>query len=326
MTDEQFQQFLGALQSLKPQTLGFCPSPMRRRLYANLQYNCPLYFWNGATKQPEPTQYPAIACVVQAIAVEPGEHKGKPNNKVIIDIVADAPYRLVIGIDTLTVKSLLLGLAQVNFAQPATFAFRSGDEENALFCDVWQDGDRFGSGDRPLKQITESDVLDLIDQIQSKLMPIAAKPESIAAATEPESIASDRLPVIADPLTGQTALIPDEGPIVDALNSAIRTIRSPYDASMVRRTIAARRDALGEAMYAAVMARYHQHDTKLDYAAAIGELVGELRWEQSQAATKLEEWFGVRSRSKLSAVQLRDCYDHLLAIKPTPDRALQEAA
>lgn len=325
MTDLQFQQLLAALQSLKPQTLGFCPSPRRRRIYANLQYNCPLYFWDGATKQHEPTEHPAIACVIQAIGVEAGEHKGKPNNKVIIDIVADAPYRLVIGIDTLTIKSLLLGLVQVNFARPVTFAFRSGDEENALFCDVWQDGDRFGSGDRPLKQITEAEVLSLVDQVQSMLA--APKPEPIAPseptlprlhdATEPEPS--------ADPLTGQTALIPEEGPIVDALNSAIRTIRSPYDAVMVRRDIESRRAALGEAMYGGVMARYHQRDAKLDYAGAIGGLVSDLRWEQHQAADKLQEWFGVRSRSQLSAVQLRDCYDRLRALK-SADRVLQGAA
>lgn len=324
MNDRQFEQLLTTLQSLKPQALGFCPSPMRRRLYANLQYNCPLYFWNGATQKPEPTDHPAIACVIQAIGVEAGEHKGKPNNKVIIDILADVPYRLVIGIDTLTIKSLLLGLVQVDFVRPVTFAFRSGDEDNALFCDVWQNGDRFGSGDRPLKQITEAAVLSLIDQVQSMLT--APQPESIAPSEPTLPRLHDAQPEpIADPLTGQTALIPEDGPIVDALNSAIRTIRSPHDAVMVRRDIESRRPALGETIYAAVMARYHQRDANLDYAEAIGLLVGELRWEQHQAAGKLQEWYGVRSRSQLSAVQLRDCYDRLRALK-SGNRALQGAA
>jgi hypothetical protein len=329
MTDRQFEQLLIALQGLKPQILGFCPSPMRRKLYANLQYNCPLYFWNGGTQKHEPTEHPAIACIIQAIAVEPGEHKGKPNNKVIIDVAADAPYRLVIGIDTLTAKSLLLGLVQVDFTQPVTFAFRSGDEENALFCDVWQGGDRFGSGDRPLKQITESDVLGLIDQIQLKLTaPTIDRPvlPTLPSPTAPDPMVKDRPEPIADPLTGQTTLIPEEGPIVDALNSAIRTIRSPYDASMVRQSIESRRNVLGEAIYGGVMARYQQRDATLDYAAAIGELVGALHWEQSQAADQLEAWFGVRSRSQLSAMQLRDCHDRLLAMKSAPDRVLQEAA
>jgi hypothetical protein len=172
-------------------------------------------------------------------------------------------------------------------------------------------------------------VLGLIDQIQLKLTaPTIDRPvlPTLPSPTAPEPMVKDRPEPIADPLTGQTALIPEEGPIVDALNSAIRTIRSPYDAAMVRRDIKSRRNVLGEAMYAAVMARYHQRDAKLDYAAAIGGLVGELHWESRQAASQLEDWYGVRSRSQLSALQLRDCYDRLLAIKSAPDRALQEAA
>jgi hypothetical protein len=328
MTDRQFEQLLTALQGLRPQTLGFCPSPMRRKLYANLQYNCPLYFWNGGTQKHEPTEHPSIACIIQAIGVEPGEHKGKSNNKVIIDVAADAPYRLVIGIDTLTAKSLLLGLVQVNFTQPVTFAFRSGDEENALFCDVWQGGDRFGSGDRPLKQITESDVLGLIDQIQLKLTaPTIDRPvlPTLPSPTAPEPMVKDRPEPSADPLTGQTELISADGSPVDALNAAIRAIKTPYDASMVRRTIESRRSILG-VTYSGVMARFNAIDAKLDYAGAIGELVVALQWEQHQAADKLEEWCGVRSRSKLSAAQLRDCHDRLLAMKSAPNRVLQEAA
>jgi hypothetical protein len=296
--EQLLQQILETLQ--QKQTLGFCPPPIRRRIYCNLQYSTPMYFWDGANKEAIPTPESAIACMVEAINIEAGEHRGKPNNKVVIDIQADAPYRLVIGVDTLTVKSLLLGLIQADLNRPVTFAFRSGDEENALFCDVIQ-GDRLKS-DRQLKQIPEAEVLDLAYQIQSRL-----SMESSDDADPPQTEA----PMMADPITGQGEIIPSEGAIADQLNAVIQSMNDPFEALAVRRDIESRRVTMGEAIYAGVMARYHTKDVGLDYVGAIGRLVRDLGWSSDQARQWLHDTHGVRSRSEMNPVQLRKCFADL---------------
>jgi hypothetical protein len=341
MTDRLLQAILDELRSgNRPAiALGFGHPPKPRYIYANRQYSeCLWYFWNGADNKHEPIAHHALTGTIEKLEIETKEFRGKPDPKVNLTIRADRTYIIQAGFDTLFAKGLLFTLAKLPieaFRQPITIAVEPGETEQVLFCRIYNPSTG-NSVYAPYPDdvdwaATTQRVIDKITVAKNEPAPppepmVKDRPEAIA----PPEPTLPRLPDAppepsADPLTGQTALIPEEGPIVDALNSAIRTIRSPYDAVMVRRDIESRRNVLGEPMFAAVMARFNAIDAKLDYAGAIGGLVSDLRWEQHQAADKLQEWFGVRSRSQLSALQLRDCYDRLRALK-SADRVLQGAA
>lgn len=302
--EQLLQKILEAIeaQSQPAQPLGFGHPPIRRRIYCNLKYApaC-MYFWHGGEGKPEPIEHTAITCFVESIDITTGEYKGKENNKAAIHIQADAPYTLVIGIDTLTVKSLLLGLEQCDLSQPVTFAFRPGDVENSLFCDVFQGGDRKRS-DVSLVAMPESDVLDLIAKIN--------RSESGNLSHENSGDSEEHH---IEPLSGQTELI-SSGGIVDQLNQQIKGIIDPFGAVAVKATIEQQRGALGEAIYGGVMSRLEAADKTLDYADAISRLVHGLNLGAEQARSLFFEATGVERRNQMDAEQLRHVFDVLYAM------------
>jgi len=128
-----------------------------------------MYFWiGGDINKPEIIEKNAILCQVKSLSVLSGEYKGKPSCKLIISIQADEPYQLVMGLETLTCKTALLGLMQADLAQPVKFAFAPGKADNALFCDVYQHGVKL-EHKQDLNTIAEPIVLEMIETISRPL-------------------------------------------------------------------------------------------------------------------------------------------------------------
>lgn len=171
MTDELLQQILAELKlsNRSGEALGFCDPPRSRRIYCNSQYGSAMYFWiGGDINKPEIIAKNAILCQVKSLSALSGEYKGKPSYKLIISIQADEPYQLVMGLETLTCKTALLGLLQADLAQPVKFAFAAGRSDNALFCDVYQHGVKLEHS-QDLNTIAEPVVLEMIETISRPL-------------------------------------------------------------------------------------------------------------------------------------------------------------
>jgi hypothetical protein len=213
------------------------------------------------------------------------------------------------------------------FRQPITIAVEPGETEQVLFCRIYNPSTGNSvyapyPDDVDWAAVTAR-AIDKITAARSKPMPEPtddrpALPDlSRRSGPTPHSTSpTPHSTPIADPLTGQTSLIPEEdSAIVDALSTAIRSIRTPYDATIVRRDIESRRSILGEPMWAGVMARFNQADGKLDYQDAIGQEVTRLGWAPEQASQKFQEWYSVATRSAMSSQQLRECFAKLRSLK-----------
>jgi hypothetical protein len=182
----QLKQIRGLLE---PKDLGFCESPYVRRLYCNTQYSNPdgtgcLYTWNGAINKPEIIPHTAIRFLLKKVEIEPGEYKGKDNTKLILVIdTGNCHYRLTMSINKTTAKCALGGLTVADLNQPITFSFRAGDrEENALICDVWQNGEKlfFENPDKvPASRLIQA-IADRLNQTE-----LIAKPETQPEASQP---------------------------------------------------------------------------------------------------------------------------------------------
>jgi hypothetical protein len=123
--------------------LGFGPSPRPRTIYINRQYpECLWYFWNGAKSIHEPIEHGSITAYLTKIELTEKEFRGKPDTKIDLYLKADRAYKIQVGIDTLTAKSLLSALTKVeDFSQPITIAPEPGDTEQVVFAKVAIDGE-----------------------------------------------------------------------------------------------------------------------------------------------------------------------------------------
>lgn len=192
MTDELLQQILAELKlsNRSGEALGFCDPPRTRRIYCNSQYGSAMYFWiGGDINKPEVIQKSAILCQVKSLSVLPGEYKSKPTFKLIISVQADQPYQLVMGLETLTCKTALLGLLQADLAQPVKFSFSAGKADNALFCDVYQHGVKLEHS-QDLNEIAETIVLEMIETISRPLSDAELSPieEELEPLEMPEKL------------------------------------------------------------------------------------------------------------------------------------------
>jgi hypothetical protein len=122
--------------------LGFGPSPRPRTIYINRQYpECLWYFWNGAKSIHEPIEHGSITAYLTKIELTEKEFRGKPDTKIDLHLKADRAYKIQVGIDTLTAKSLLSALTKVeDFSQPITIAPEPGDTDQVCFARVSIDG------------------------------------------------------------------------------------------------------------------------------------------------------------------------------------------
>ena len=206
MTEEidLLQQILAELQRLNRPTevVGFAELPTTKRIHCNRQYGSSMYFWRGEVERELIINQDAIVCRVTGITVEAGEFKGNPNHKLLVAVSADQSYVLTIGLESFTAKSMLLGLRQVDLTQTLTLGFRAGKDAKVLFCDVWQFQVRL-KHDQDLKAMTESEVLQLVEEINQSLqdsnlsVEIPQIEESELAPLESVTEASDRATVMA---------------------------------------------------------------------------------------------------------------------------------
>ncbi len=186
---------------LEPKDLGFCESPYVRRLYCNTQYSNPdgtgcLYTWNGAINKPEIIPQTAIRFLLKKVEIEPGEYKGKDNTKLILVIDAGIHYRLTMTLARTTAKCALGGLTIADLNQAITFSFRAGDrEENALICDVWQNGERLFF-ENPEKLSTDRLIQSIAERLNQT--EIIAKPEPELKPEQPTP-PSGEIPQISEP-------------------------------------------------------------------------------------------------------------------------------
>jgi hypothetical protein len=122
--------------------LGFGPSPRPRYIYLNRQYpDCLWYFWKGAENKHEPIAHESITGYLTKIEIESKDFRGKPDPKINLWMRCDRSYKIQVGIDTLTAKSLLSSLTKVpDFTQPITIAPEPGDTDQVCFARVAIDG------------------------------------------------------------------------------------------------------------------------------------------------------------------------------------------
>jgi hypothetical protein len=122
--------------------LGFGPSPRPRYIYLNRQYpDCLWYFWKGAENTYEPIAHESITGYLTKIEIETKDFRGKPDPKLNLWMRCDRAYKIQVGMDTLTAKSLLSALRTIeDFTQPITIAPEPGDTEQVVFARVAIDG------------------------------------------------------------------------------------------------------------------------------------------------------------------------------------------
>jgi hypothetical protein len=123
--------------------LGFGPSPRPRYIYLNRQYpECLWYFWDHAGNKPEPIAHGSLTGTLTGIELLTKEFRGKPDPKIDLYLKCDRNYKLQIGLDTTTAKSLLSALSQVkDFSQPMTIVPEPGDTDQVLFGKIAIDGE-----------------------------------------------------------------------------------------------------------------------------------------------------------------------------------------
>lgn len=155
-------------------TLGFGPSPKAKRIYLNRQYpDCLWYFWNFDSNKHEPIVHESITGTLTRVEVEPGEHRGKPNDKILLYLSCDRQrFILVVGLETFTAKGLINALVAADLKTPITIAPEAGDSENVLFARVYR-----GDGEAvyvPVEQQRET--IDLLSGLMAQFGSVPSKP------------------------------------------------------------------------------------------------------------------------------------------------------
>ncbi len=130
-------------QTLKPQELGFCESPRRRKIFANRSNNCLWYFLDDEMKV-VPIVQTAISCYIEKLEFQSLKRRGKDVWKTLLHIRADRPYVVEAGHDSNFTKCLLSALAACSpewLKQPIVLEVQSAESEEVLFCRIYANGD-----------------------------------------------------------------------------------------------------------------------------------------------------------------------------------------
>ena len=301
----------------KQERLGFVDPPVIRRIYCNLQYDG-LYHWNGGTKQAEVLPTMAIACYVEGLKVEEGTYKNKPSNKLLVLIRADKRYVLVMGLETLTTKSLLLGLLRVDLKQAVTLAFRAGTSENALFCDVYQNGQAGFEEGRTLVDLTSVQINQMINQVDDRLQGLSGADAFGQIESDGESSTSAPLaptPPVADPLTGQQTLpVGKQAVSVDQIRATLRQCKTLEEILALEQVWMANRTGL-EAMDLAVDQDFRKAKQILeknaespvdlsDLISQIGVEIQRIGWNKKQGSNYLQTKYQKKTRAELTQQEL----------------------
>lgn len=283
--------------------LGFCDPPAYARpLYLGAKHGGLWYFWDGE-KAIAPAK-DAITCRIKSIDIATKEFKGKQNPKLHVKIDAGSQYTLVSGLETVTAKSLLWGLAAADLRQVLIISMSAGKEENAVFANVFQGGAPVNREEISYNRITESQILDLVAQLQSVLTGKAPTPK-------PESPAPE-------PLTGQGRLIDSDQAAVDRLANQIRQMSAAHT-NLVRQKIDQWREAIGATAHDVLIKRWEKRCRELGVAATdragLIELIPvEMKkagWDKAQAQQYLISKYSKRSRDELSNGELQEFLAHL---------------
>lgn len=125
------------------QKLGFGPSPRPQTIYLNRQYpECLWYFWDHAASKQQPIEHESLTGYLTQIEIKEKEFRGKTDIKLNFHLRCDRAYKIEVGLDTLTAKSLLSGLMKVtDFTQPITIAPEPGDTDTVVFGKIAIDGE-----------------------------------------------------------------------------------------------------------------------------------------------------------------------------------------
>lgn len=137
--------------------LGFGEAPYTRTINCKRRDDCPSwYFWNGP-EGAEPIQHSAITGYVLDISIKQGTFKNKPTHNLQVllgcgdrNLILDSGFKP--GEESAFSRCLLAGLSGLSFEslqRPITIAVSPGtDEEKALLCNVYQDGQKIGQYDK----------------------------------------------------------------------------------------------------------------------------------------------------------------------------------
>lgn len=123
--------------------LGFGPSPRPRTIYLNRQYpECLWYFWDHAANKQQPIEHESLTGYLTQIEIKEKEFRGKTDIKLNFHMGCDRAYKVEVGMETLTAKSLLSALTKVqDFTQPITIAPEPGDTDTVVFGKIAIDGE-----------------------------------------------------------------------------------------------------------------------------------------------------------------------------------------
>ncbi len=123
------------------QQLGFGHPPKVRYIYANRHYpECLWYFWDGAKKEHEPILFQALTGMIEKLATEEKEYKGKRELKINLHIRAERNYVIQSGAETMFAKGLVYTLSKLPvaaFTQPVTIAVEAGEDDQVLSCRIY---------------------------------------------------------------------------------------------------------------------------------------------------------------------------------------------
>jgi hypothetical protein len=340
---DELRLIRGDLQAMmRPRrSLGFCPVPgiSARTINVNSGQGGVWYFYDKQTDTATAPPNNAIECEILGTRIfQQSERKEKPIIKWALSVQADHPYELVIGITTMTAKSLLLGLAQADLRRPVTLSFRAG-KEKTVFGDVWQDGVVCGEVGVSYSTISEADILNMLSELEARLggsspppktapvvppqnglKPTPKTAQPIAPRPTPAPLPP---PIAPDALTGQTQMFEEPaGGIVDQLSRMIQMMGAAQEGELLDK-LNKQRDALGEDAYAILLARLKRKVRELndrvpfDRAAAIALIPVEMErvgWSKKKAS----EYLGGRTRADLSDAELETFLAHLRSLPAVP--------
>ncbi|NEO74942.1 hypothetical protein [Moorena sp. SIO4G3] len=136
--------------------LGFCDAPIPKIIYVKNSENGKYlwHFWNHSENKPEAIYHQAIRCFVSGLEIVAKEFLEKEVLKLRIQVLADKPYSIQSGIDSIFSRCFLLSLVKLSPEQvkePLTIALRGNDTSKGnpatVFCSLYDSRDRYISYD-----------------------------------------------------------------------------------------------------------------------------------------------------------------------------------
>ena len=308
------QQILAELHN----PLGFVEPPCTRTINCNSQYGMP-YFWNGEKKEYTFIPKPAICCILEGTKLEDKVSKKGAYQQLHIRIRADQPYTLVTGLLTVTGKSMLMSLLEIDVRKPVIFHFQQGTEENVLLCNVYQNG-KLIFNDCKMGDITDEHVMSMFNELQKRIGCIRDQSEE----AHQEEVAPQ--PVTTLDITGQHSLSVSEEFNLNEFRKTIKmamTLAQIEKAEQVWQRNKNQVPAMNQTIENELTAARHAltssfHDDVSDLILGIGNEIERVGWSRKQGSAHLQKTYSKKTRAELNTDQLMEFLTFLRSL-PTKE-------